>query len=573
MRINLISALACVLTSCFSCPAQSIPKDKLFRFPIDEELVLSGTFAEIRTNHFHSGIDISTKETEGKDVMAAAGGYVSRIKVAPDGFGKALYITHPNGYVTVYGHLQRFNDEIEKVVLAEQYKRESFAVEIFPAANQITVKQGEVIAYSGNTGGSSGPHLHFEIRDQKTEEPLNVLDFGFNFIDTTPPLINSLAIYPIGNKGSVDGNCLKKVIPVKKTGKRYSPVDPSEIKVNGNVVFGIETFDKQVSGGSELGIRSMELWIDEKKVYDYNVNRFRFDESKYVNANIDYEERILKGKKIIMCNRQPADNFRELNKNNATVLTSYSTDGKHEAVFKVTDFRGNSSEAILNFKSVTASVPCTAMTENDTTFYVSCKKPFTHRTKDLIIATGKLPFIYDDSYIVISEAGGNKKLFSNIYIIGQPTVPVHNSFNLGIKPEKLPKWLFKRALLVKIDERGNISSAGGEYNGGFVEGPVSAFGSYAVAVDTVPPVIKATNLSTRGERGKIFFRIKISDDLSGIATYRATVNKKWMLMEYDAKTGTLTGQKPIEKKGKYTFDLIVTDKKGNTSKYSAKMSY
>ena len=154
-----------------SMAQNSYPQD-YFQSPLEIPLILSGTFAELRSNHFHSGLDIKTQQQSGLKVMAAASGFVSRIKVSHFGYGKALYITHPNGYTTVYAHLQNFNPEIDAYIKHRQYKNESYEIELFPKAGELLVNNGDIVAYSGNTGGSGGPHLHFEIRN-KQEHPMN----------------------------------------------------------------------------------------------------------------------------------------------------------------------------------------------------------------------------------------------------------------------------------------------------------------------------------------------------------------------------------------------------------------
>jgi len=175
--------------------AQQYPQN-YFASPVNSKILLSGTFAELRTNHFHSGIDIKTQFASDKTLYAVADGYVSRIKVFPDGYGYALYITHPNGYVSVYAHLQKYSKEIQEYVKKRQYELKSFQLDIFPTSNELKITKGSIIGYSGNTGSSFGAHLHFEIRDSKTEMPINPLFFGYDVKDSIRPKIKHLKIYP-----------------------------------------------------------------------------------------------------------------------------------------------------------------------------------------------------------------------------------------------------------------------------------------------------------------------------------------------------------------------------------------
>src|SRR5690606_3165594 len=196
--------------------AQAPEPEEYFASPLDVDLVLSGTFGELRSNHFHSGLDIKTQQREGLNILASATGYVSRINVATYGYGKALYIQHPNGYTTVYGHLQKFSPEIEAYIKKQQYAKESYEVEIYPEAGVLPVNQGDLVAFSGNTGGSGGPHLHFEIRDG-SQRPMNPKLFGISVKDTQPPTITSLYAYPLGEEAHINGSANRqrlRLIPV-----------------------------------------------------------------------------------------------------------------------------------------------------------------------------------------------------------------------------------------------------------------------------------------------------------------------------------------------------------------------
>ena len=271
----------------FSFSQEKYPKD-YFRSPLDIPIFLSGSFGELRSNHFHAGLDIKTQGKEGLKVFAVADGYVSRIKVQQFGYGKAIYITHPNGFTSVYGHLSKYNGEIDKYVKSVQYKKENYQTgNLFFKEDKFPVKKGEIIAFSGDTGGSGGPHLHFEIRNTKTESIINPLFFGLKVEDTKPPVIQSLKVYTINSASRINQQNKSFQIPIKniKVGKYKA----DRISASGIIGFGISVFDRFNKAPNKNGIYSLEMLVNGKRFYYHNVETFSFSESKYLNLHIDYE--------------------------------------------------------------------------------------------------------------------------------------------------------------------------------------------------------------------------------------------------------------------------------------------
>ena len=305
--------------------AQNILPQNYFASPLEIPLELSGTFGELRYNHFHSGIDIKTQEREGFNVYASADGWISRIKVSAYGFGKVIYINHPNGYTTVYAHLLKFNNKINNYVESIQFQKESFEIDKILPPNKIKVKKGETIAFSGNSGGSEGPHLHFEIRNTKTEFPINPLLFNFKIDDTIPPVIQDVV-------------CLNEKFEIIKT-DFYKKSDtlflPKKFAV------GIAVYDEMNCVNSKNGIYKIQIFQDSILFYKATLNTFSFNESRYVNAFINYNLLINKNIRYIQTCILPGNllNIYNYFRNNGFVE---NYDNKiHSIQFEIFDFNGN----------------------------------------------------------------------------------------------------------------------------------------------------------------------------------------------------------------------------------------
>jgi hypothetical protein len=550
--------------------AQNFPQE-YFRPPLDIELSLSGTFGELRNNHFHSGVDFKTQQVEGKPVYAAANGYVSRIKISGGGYGKALYITHPNGYVTVYAHLRKFNDAVQRYVVKEQYGRKSFEVDLFPDPGELVFKKGDTIALSGNTGSSGGPHLHFEIRDGNMQDALNPLLFGIGVPDATPPVINSLMIYPEEDYSKVNGKRFRASFVVKKLGGSYRLVTPDTIRVSGPVSFGISSWDEFNRGQNKNGLYSVELLVDSITHFSYRFDRVGFDETRYINSLIDYDYFIKFKSRVQKLSLDPNNRLGIYRDVRDRGVVYFPGRGVHIIRLRVTDAAGNSSEMSLPVVSEPADVNVVAKPRLAPETNV-----FTYKT-DNTFTNGEVIFsvpgeaLYDTLAFHYSREPGKGRMLSSIHHLHDVYTPLHTSCRLSIRPDSVPASLRGKLLLARVDDKGDLHPSGGAYENGFVSGQVNEFGSYAVACDTVAPMITPVNVFN----GRTFSRqdtlkIRIADDFSGIGSWQCTLNGRWVLMEYDAKNHLLF-HAPDEffAPGKYMLELQVYDEKGNTSTYKA----
>jgi hypothetical protein len=552
----------------FSINAQ----ERYYSEPLKIPILLTGSFAELRTNHFHSGIDIRTEGRTGVPVYPTATGYVSRIVVSPFGFGNALYIDHPNGTTSLYGHLERFNDTISKYVKNNQYRNKSFSTDISVPPGMFVVSKNEVVAYSGNSGGSGGPHLHFEIRDTKSEETINPLEYQLKIKDDISPKITGLRVYSLDGQSHVGySNKNQNFETVFYEGK-YHIKDNPVLPVYGEIGFGIEAADYLDGSLSKCGINYLSLKIDGEEHFSFELNKFSFSDSRYINSLIDYESFINSQRRFYKTWKDPGNKFDIYKIRNGDGSFDASDNQTHKVEIFVMDSYKNQSVLEFTIKSVYKDLVSTEK-KNCEEFYYNESNTFKAEGIKLYCPEGSFYTNFCFEYVV-TNTETNLKIYSNIHQVHYNTTPIHNSIKLSIKAEKLPEELEGKALIVAIDKNtGARSSVGGSLSSGYVSTEIKSFGNFAVTVDTVPPTIRSLSIkdkNTLTEPGQLRFRI--SDNLSGIKNYTGTIDGEWVLFEYDAKNNLLCykfDKERMKLNRKHQLKLIVTDDKDNFSTYEA----
>ncbi len=546
-------------TSILSSAQNNYPQD-YFSSPLEIPLVLSGTFAELRSTHLHAGLDIKTQQRTGLKVKASAHGFVSRIKISHFGYGKALYITHPNGYTTVYAHLQKFAPEIEAFIKKKQYEKESYEIELFPTAEALPIIKENLIAYSGNTGGSGGPHLHFEIRDN-AERPINPMLFGIDIKDTTAPLIKSIYAYPLDDNSFVNKSNTKQklsLIPLQN-----GDYVVKNIEAFGTIGFGVETNDRQDLAANSNGVYNIQTFINGRRNFELDFKRFSFTETKHVNGLIDYEHYTTKNKRI----------QKLFKKNNPlSIIKPYLNDGfiaiedSTSSVYKirVSDYKNNESWVTISIKGTKATVS-KPEAKKTTPYFIQADQTVNLKEGKVSVDFYKNTF-YDNFYLDFEVKNDTLKLHKDV-------VFAQKNFNItfdvsNYKPKDRDKLFIARLL-------GNNNFPAYTYTkrkGNLLSASTKTLGTYTLAIDTIKPSISPINFKDGQWLSKYrYLKIKIDDDLSGISNYRATVNGKWILMEYDYKTKTLTYDfnDEVINETKNNLKVIVTDNVGNNSTFEA----
>ncbi len=542
-----------------SIAAQSPPYPGQYASPpLEIPMLLSGTFGELRSDHFHSGIDIKTQQREGLPVRVPADGYVSRIKISHWGYGKAVYITHPDGYTTVYGHLSRFNKTLENYIKKKQYEKKSFVIQLFPGAGQFPVKKGEIIAYTGSTGGFVGPHLHYEIRKTDGAIPTNPLLFGLNIPDHIKPTIQSLYAYALQPGSQVNSSEVPISIPITRISKGLYKAE--EIFAEGTIGFGIETFDLLDGAPNHNGIYSMEMKVNGRTAYAMKMEDFSFENTRDINLHTDYKIYTNKRKWIRKCFIEPGDRLRIYDRQYPGAGYIDLADGDNVQVeIIVSDVAGNTSILIVPVKG--KKLPIVLKKEVKTTDYPIIASAFNKFTiAPVTVAFPKNTF-YQDLYLDF------KLLDDGSVQVHSPDVPLRKKFTITFDTRSFLPEDRKHLFLARYNRHGKPKYVPFKRKEEKIFATTRKLGRYRLISDYKPPTVKPYNFYDGKWMSKEkYLKVKISDELSGIESYSADIDGQWARMEWDLKKGLLVydfDDLPLTG-AKHLLTLKVTDHANNT---------
>ena len=556
--------------------------------PFDFPMQLSGGFCELRANHYHAGIDFRTNSSEGHAMHAVQQGYISRISVSPWGYGLAVYITHPDdSLITVYGHMQEYILPIAEFVKKKQYEYESYNVDLKFEPGILPVKQGDLIGYSGNSGNSGGPHLHFEVRDMLTNDYFDPLVFYKSFIpDTRKPLVRGLKIYPIEGKGMVNGSNKKRNIEFKLD-KNENPVISGTLEAWGEVGLAVRAVDRMNGTSFSYGIKDILQTVDDVETYRSYTDRFSFDESKYINSYTDYEEWSEKRIFYIKTFVEPGNCTQFVASRNSGII-NINEERIYNVIITLTDIYGNACKVPIKIKGKKQEIaPPDTIGTNLMRWYdyntfnakgIQLSIPRNSLYSSVYMHYNSIGTI--DTTIEKNSSATNKpstksEFYSSVHVLHKSPVPLHNPARLSIHLDSVtvPVNTEQFGIVRLSGTNGRMSWIGGTYRDEWIDAEINELGMYTVACDTIPPVIRPVEREMW--RGKKKISIHITDNLSGISTYRGEINGKYALFKYDGKNSLITYDFDDERlhPGYHRLKLTVTDRCGNISSYEHSFSW
>jgi len=530
--------------------------------PLEIPLILSANFGELRPNHFHMGLDFKTNGKEGVKILAIDNGYISRIKISPYGYGKVVYINHPNGITSVYAHCSKLIGKLDSIVYATQKKEKNFEVEIFLQPNEIKILKGENFALSGNSGSSTAPHLHFELRNTKTETALNPLKFGFDIIDHKHPEIKSLKIYSL----SADGYRIKdksKIYPIQKNKFGYFVENGSITTPTGfdyeteKIGLAFDVTDFYDLAPNPLGVYGSYLIVENDTIFGHKIDSVSFDETRQIHSHTDYEEYTFNNKKY-QKSFKTAENPLSIYELKKLGLISIQENDTLTIRYIAYDSKNNKSE--VKFKLNTINLHSTT------------KNPF-NNSEEMIYPNQKFIYLNDTTSIYLSEGciyepmTKNFKISKELYL-GNRSIPLQKPLKISFKLND------KRQLPEKYYISVNSKALSTKLNDGWLIADSKSFGNFCVKTDTISPTITPLNfLKTDNVIKKKVLQWKIKDSNTSLTDYDLYIDDEWTLLEFESKGSYASYIIPNELKGKHLLKLIAKDSCGNNGVWEKELIF
>jgi hypothetical protein len=633
--VTLLAAICPFFSSAqFSPPEEKFPSGETFLYPINPGLPgsLAGTMGELRRTHFHSGLDIRTNNVIGLPVLASKSGYISRVSVGPVGYGNVVYITHPDGYTTIYAHLDRFKGDLAEYVLKEHYRKRTNTINLYFKPGQFPVQRGDTIAFSGNSGSSGGPHLHFDIRDKNNFalNPLLVENFP-EIKDELPPAVEKVALRTLDINSRINDKFGRFEFYARRVGDNY--VFDAPILATGTI--GVEVLAKdKLAPNSRFygGVNYIQVRVDSQLIFNQSIDKLNVAKSRQILTLVDFKTMRNNGNRFYKLFLDDGNglHFYDQSPGNGKIRVNNGSDRKVEVTMR--DSFGNTSRLSFKLKPspLTKEVPLLEPLKGEPEFDVhenvlmvtapacvadSNRAVAYSRDRERIIEpayfnANRAVYLFDlryeipDSVVVCDRSivpgivaavpsKGQYQYFSDvmdiqfpvnslydtvylnaahrifpdsseIFTVGSPYVPLAKDIKVALRPQKQIQW--KESTGVYRVEGSGYSYLGGKWENGAVHFSTREFGDFTILDDVTPPTIKPVVVNNH------VARFKISDDLSGIKTYRATVDGQWLLMYYDAKTATIWSER-LDKSTlmKGEFKLVVVDEAGNRAEYTTQL--
>lgn len=542
-------------------PAKNYPK-RYFIYPVQAKIGLAANFGELRPNHYHMGLDCRTDQRQNVNVIAAADGYISHVRIEPSGFGRAIYINHPNGLTTLYGHLNDFFPALEKYVKEQQYKLESWKVFLDIPPNLFPVKQGQFIAFSGNTGGSQGPHTHFEIRDTKTDKVLNPSLFGFPIQDNVPPTIMRLAVY---DRCISTYSQTPKLYPVKLANGKYVPSSSTIIVNTDKVSFGISAVDRYSGSANPNGIYEAIIYFDGMAMSGFQLDSISYDETRYLNAHIDHKLKAGGGPFVEHLSRLPGYPKGVYKDFESDGIIYLEDDSVHQIKIEVKDAYGNLS--VMQF-----SVKRGLIDESKYNQDFSASQKFSpgvvnvFEKDDIQVILGEKDLYDSINFIYAKKSSTTPQALSALHSVHTALVPVHGYYTVRLKADKSLQDINVDKIIMQRTAGDKMDVAKVEKEGEWFSAKFREFGNFQLLVDNVPPIISPIGIrenANLSHSSQIIF--SVTDNLRAIKNFRAELDGKWLRFTNDKGRSFIYKFDEKCPSGNHELKVSVEDEAGNVA--------